>query len=49
LGREYHRKTELISHFVRGFNSVCGTVNLIELGDEEGLTFKKLKGCFRIS
>jgi len=49
LGREHHRKTELISHFVRGFNSVSGTMNLIEIGDEEGLTYKKLKGSFWIS
>lgn len=46
LARESLRKSELVSHFIRGFNSISGTMNFIDIGDEGGLMSEKLAGLF---
>jgi len=44
LSRESLRKSELVSHFIRGFNSISGTMDFVDIGDEGGLMCEKLKG-----
>jgi len=44
LSKESIRTTELVSHFVRGFNSVEATMDFIDIGDENGLIFQKMTG-----
>lgn len=44
LERESRRKSELVSHFVRGFNSISGRMNFVDIGDEGGLMSEKLTG-----
>ena len=44
LARESFRKTELISHFIRGFNSISGNMDFVDIGDEGGLMSEKLTG-----
>jgi len=38
------RKAELVSHFIKGFNSISGTMDIVDIGDEEGLMLEKLAG-----
>ena len=45
LARE-SRKPELVSHFIRGFNSINGTMDFVDIGDEGGLMCEKLRGAF---
>jgi len=49
LARESLRKSELVSHFIRGFNSISGTMDFVDIGDEGGLMCDKLRGVFSIS
>lgn len=44
LARESLRKSELVSHFIRGFNSISGTMDFVDIGDEGSLMCEKLKG-----
>ena len=44
VGRESLRRTELVSHFVRGFNSISGLMDLVDVGDEEDLVRSKITG-----
>ena len=37
-------RSELVSHFVRGFNSISGTMDFVDIGDEGGLMSEKLTG-----
>ena len=46
LVRENLRKSELVSHFIRGFNSISGTMDFVDIGDESGLMSEKLNGSF---
>ena len=46
LARESLRKSELVSHFIRGFNSISGTMDFVDIGDEGGLMSEKLTGSF---
>ena len=46
LARESLRKAELVSHFIRGFNSINGTMDFVDIGDEGGLMSEKLRGAF---
>jgi hypothetical protein len=46
LARESLRKAELVSHFIRGFNSINGTMDFVDIGDEGGLMCEKLRGAF---
>lgn len=42
--RESISKTELIAHFISGFNSVSGMMDFVDIGDEAGTTTEKVKG-----
>ena len=44
LSKQSIRTTELVSHFVRGFNSVEATMDFIDIGDENGLISQKMTG-----
>jgi hypothetical protein len=44
LSKESIRTTELVSHFVRGFNSVEATMDFVDIGDENGLISQKMTG-----
>ena len=44
VGRESLRRTELVSHFIRGFNSITGMMNIVDVGDEEDLIRTKITG-----
>jgi hypothetical protein len=44
LSKESVRTTELVSHFVRGFNSVEATMDFVDVGDENGLICQKMTG-----
>jgi len=44
LSKESIRTTELVSHFVRGFNSVEATMDFIDIGDENGFISQKMTG-----
>ena len=44
VGRESLRRTELVSHFVRGFNSMGGMMDIVDVGDDEGLIRSKITG-----
>lgn len=46
LARESLRKTELVLHFIRGFNSISGTMDFVDIGDEGGLMSEKMTGLF---
>ena len=49
LGGYVLRRSELVSHFIRGFNSVSGTMNFVDIGDEGSLMYEKLRGIIRDS
>jgi hypothetical protein len=49
FGRYGIRKSELVSHFIRGFNSVSGTMDFVDIGDEGSLMSEKLRGMIRDS
>jgi hypothetical protein len=38
------RRTELVSHFIRGFNSCNGTMDFVDIGDERDLISWKIMG-----
>lgn len=44
LSKESIRTTELVSHFVQGFNSVEATMDFVDIGDEDGLIRQKMTG-----
>lgn len=44
LSKESIRTAELVSHFVRGFNSVEATMDFVDVGDENGLICQKMIG-----
>jgi hypothetical protein len=44
VARESLRRTELVSHFIRGFNSITGMMNIVDVGDEEDLMRTKITG-----
>ena len=44
IGRESLRRAELVSHFVRGFNSIGGMMDIVDVGDDEGLIRSKITG-----
>jgi hypothetical protein len=44
VARESLRRTELVSHFIRGFNSITGMMNIVDVGDEEDLIRSKITG-----
>ena len=46
LPRDNPRKAEFVSHFIRGFNSVNGTMDFVDVGDEGGLISKKISRNF---
>ena len=48
LLRDNFRKAELISHFIRGFNSINGTMDFVDVGDEGGVIFEKISGSFSL-
>jgi hypothetical protein len=43
LARESSRKTELVSHFIRGFNSISGTMDFVDIGEDVS---EKITGSF---
>lgn len=46
VGKDSLRRTELVSHFVRGFNSISGMMDIVDVGDEEDLMQSKITGAF---
>lgn len=44
MGRDSHRRAELVSHFIKGFNSISGLMDLIDVGDETDLIRSKITG-----
>jgi hypothetical protein len=44
FGGDGPRRSELVLHFIRGFNSVSGTMNFVDIGDEGNLMYEKLRG-----
>jgi hypothetical protein len=44
VGRDSHRRTELVLHFIRGFNSISGLMDLVDVGDETDRIPSKITG-----
>jgi hypothetical protein len=44
VGSDSLRRTELVSHFIRGFNSISGMMDLVDVGDETDLIRSKITG-----
>lgn len=48
LPRESLKKFELVSLFTKGFNSVSGTMDFVDIRNEGNLILEKLTGLFRL-